>query len=209
MTTKMVVLWGALIMAQAAVAQSQRATLPDGDHLLRPPWELPAPELIRTPDRLTSATRAGTGLPLFFTRILPVLKEAFASENVPEHLVWLVEVESAFNPLAESNSGAVGLFQLMPETALRYGLKLEPLDERKLPDKSARAAARYLRELHERFGCWTLALAAYNAGEGLVERTMQTYALATFDELEPHLPQQTRSYVPRVIAIASVREASM
>ena len=144
-----------------------------------------------------------TGL---FMRALPRLKKIFAAEGVPEHLVWLAEVESSFDQNALSRTGAVGLFQLMPDTAVRFGLQLKPLDERKLPEKSARAAAQYLKLLHQQFGCWALALAAYNAGEGLVERAMQDYNLSTFDELSPYLPQETQLYVPRVLAVASVRE---
>ncbi len=141
-----------------------------------------------------------------FLRAVPRLKQIFSDEGVPEHLVWLAEVESAFDHNAESRSGAVGLFQLMPETALRFGLQLKPLDERKLPEKSARAAAQYLKQLYRQFQCWELALAAYNAGEGLVDRAMQDYNLTTFAELAPYLPEETRSYVPRVCAVANARE---
>ena len=141
-----------------------------------------------------------------FMRAAPKLKQIFADEGVPEHLIWLAEVESAFDHNAESHAGAVGLFQLMPDTARRFGLQLQPLDERKLPEKSARAAAQYLKQLYQQFQCWELALAAYNAGEGLVGRTMQNYNLTTFDELAPYLPAVTRSYVPRVMAVVISRE---
>jgi hypothetical protein len=141
-----------------------------------------------------------------FMRAAPKLKQIFADEGVPERLIWLAEVESAFDNNAESHAGAVGLFQLMPDTALRFGLQLQPLDERKLPEKSARAAARYLKQLHQQFQCWELALAAYNAGEGLVKRAMRNYNLTTFDELAPYLPAATRSYVPRVMAVVISRE---
>ncbi len=164
-----------------------------------------------TPDSAPASARFWTMTPVqkrvgLFMRAVPRLKQIFADEGVPEHLVWLAEVESAFDHNAESRSGAVGLFQLMPDTAMRFGLQLKPLDERKLPEKSARAAAQYLKQLHRQFRCWQLALAAYNAGEGLVERTMEDYNLTTFAELAPYLPDETRSYVPRVFAVANSRE---
>jgi hypothetical protein len=134
------------------------------------------------------------------------LKGIFKDEGVPHDLVWLAEVESSLNPNAESKVGAVGLFQLMPATAERFGLQLFPADDRKIPDKSARAAACYLRQLHKEFGGWALALAAYNAGEGRVSRTMKSHNARTFREVARHLPSETRKYVPRVMAMIALRE---
>ncbi len=140
------------------------------------------------------------------SELIPVLKEIFRDEGVPHSLVWLAEVESSMNPNAESHAGAVGLFQFMPATAERFGLQLSPVDDRKTPDKSARAAACYLRQLHQEFGEWALALAAYNAGEGRVSRTMKSHNARTFREVAPHLPLETRKYVPRVMAMMALRE---
>lgn len=138
--------------------------------------------------------------------LISSLKGIFQKEGVPRDLVWLAEVESSLNPKAESKAGAVGIFQLMPATAERFGLKVSPVDDRKAPDKSAKAAAAYLRYLRNEFGCWALALAAYNAGEGRVGRVMKENNARTFHEVAPYLPSETRRYVPRVMAIMALRE---
>jgi len=138
--------------------------------------------------------------------LVPGLKTIFVSEGVPPELVWLAEVESSFNPEARSPVGALGLFQFMPASAERFGMRLSPRDERLDPDKSARAAARYLRFLHGRFGSWPLALAAYNAGEGRVGRTLRAQQASTFDEIADALPNETRMYVPKVAATVALRE---
>jgi membrane-bound lytic murein transglycosylase D len=134
------------------------------------------------------------------------MKEIFVEEGVPGQLVWIAEVESAMNPKARSRAGALGMFQFMPDTARRFGLRTAYPDERLNPEKSARAAAKYLRSLHEQFGSWPLAIAAYNAGEGCVERIVARHGSYSFDRIAGFLPGQTRSYVPRVMAIVAVRE---
>jgi membrane-bound lytic murein transglycosylase D len=136
---------------------------------------------------------------------LPGLKKAFTVEGVPDELVWLAETESTFNPDAVSPAGACGLFQLMPATARALGLSLFPFDTRTDPEKSAHAAAKLLHELHGRFGDWPLALAAYNAGEGRIRRTLKKQDAKTFAEIAAVLPTETRLYVPRVLATLMVR----
>jgi membrane-bound lytic murein transglycosylase D len=140
--------------------------------------------------------------------LVPQLKEAFRAEGVPPEWVWLAEVESSFNPDARSPVGARGLFQFMPATAQRFGLSVAPVDQRTDPERSARAAAQYLRFLHGRFGDWPLALAAYNAGEGRVGRTLATAGpkARTFDDIAARLPAETRFYVPKVLATVAARE---
>ncbi len=140
---------------------------------------------------------------------LPNIKRIFAEEGVPEELAWIPEIESTFNPRARNRSGARGLFQLMPGTAREQGLRLWPHDERTNPEKSARAAAVFLRQLHDAFDSWPLALAAYNAGEGRVRRTLQARDATTFAEIAHSLPTETRLYVPRVLATLAVREGIM
>lgn len=139
---------------------------------------------------------------------IPLLKEIFAAAGVPPELVWIVEVESSMNPEAVSPVGARGLFQFMPMTAARFGLETGVMvDERTDPEKSARAAAAYLRVLHRRFQSWPLALAAYNAGEGRVGRALSAEKATTFDAVAHRLPVETRMYVPKVLATVAAREA--
>jgi len=137
---------------------------------------------------------------------VPRLKEVFTAQKVPPELVWIAEVESSFDPRARSPAGAAGLFQLMPATAKRFGLRCWPLDQRLTPEKSAGATAKYLRYLHGHFNDWRLALAAYNAGQGAVDRLLQERKAATFDAIAPHLPAETQMYVPRIEATLLHRE---
>jgi membrane-bound lytic murein transglycosylase D len=127
------------------------------------------------------------------------------AEGVPPELAWLAEAESSLNPQARSPVGAKGLFQFMPETAKSMGLSTFLPDERTHPEKSARAAARYLRTLHGRFGNWALALAAYNAGEGRVSRTLAKHGAKSFTAIADALPAETRMYVPKVCALIAMR----
>ena len=137
--------------------------------------------------------------------LLPRVQSAFRAEGLPPELAWLAETESTFNPSARSPVGAKGLFQLMPATAKSLGLQTFLPDERTHPEKSARAAAQYLRRLHGRFGNWPLALAAYNAGEGRVSRLLAKQKARTFAEIADDLPAETRMYVPKVLATIEVR----
>lgn len=134
------------------------------------------------------------------------LKPIFVAEGVPAELVWLAEVESRFDTAARSPIGAVGLYQLMPDTAISLGLALTPSDQRLQPEKNARAAARYLRRLYEEFGDWRLAVAAYNGGEGLVARLLEKRGTHNFDDIAPELPAETQMYVPKVEATILRRE---
>ena len=127
-------------------------------------------------------------------------------ENVPIGLLGVALVESGFNPLALSPKGARGIWQFMPATAMRYGLTVQPgNDHRTHPEHSTRAAARYLRDLYEMFGDWKLALAAYNWGEGNVQRVVKRTGIRNFEEMARRglLPDETRKYVPAVLAAGS------
>lgn len=137
---------------------------------------------------------------------VPQLKQIFTAERMPPELVWVAEVESSFYPKARSPAGAAGLFQLMPATARRLNLSLWPQDERLHPEKSARAAAQYLRYLYNRFGDWRLALAAYNAGETRVDHLLKRHKTRSFDAIAPRLPAETQMYVPKVEATVRKRE---
>ena len=122
--------------------------------------------------------------------------------GLPPGLTSVVAVESAFNPLALSPKGARGLWQLMPDTARRYGLKVERNeDERINPLKATHAAAAYMKDLFAQFQDWPLALAAYNAGEDRVARAMIRTGARDFWTLRRHgaLPDETLRYVPAVL----------
>ncbi|MBU0714567.1 MAG: lytic transglycosylase domain-containing protein [Verrucomicrobia bacterium] len=138
--------------------------------------------------------------------LIPRLKKVFRSEGLPPELVWMAEVESSLNPAARSPVGALGLFQLMPATARRFGLRTGFFDERKDPEKSARAAAQYLKFLYHAMGSWPLALAAYNAGEGRVGKIVKRKKQDSFEGIADDLPMETQMYVPKVMALISLRE---
>jgi len=146
-------------------------------------------------------------LPRSVTARLSQYRDSFAQilqeENVPQGLLGVALVESGLNPLALSPKGARGIWQFMPATAVRYGLAVQPgNDHRTHPEHSTRAAARYLRDLYEMFGDWKLALAAYNWGEGNLQRAIKRSGIRSFDELARRglLPTETRNYVPAVLA---------
>lgn len=145
-------------------------------------------------------------LPARAQTYVPRLKPIFASQGAPPALVWLAEVESSFDPAARSPAGAVGMFQFMAPTARAQGLSLSPRDERLDPDKSAGAAAKYLRYLYGRFGDWRLALAAYNAGETRVHNLLRTYKTHSYSVISTRLPAETQMYVPKIEATIGKRE---
>ncbi len=164
---------------------------------------LPAPIQQRTIWRKAVSLRSA---PVGAEAQLSRLKAIFRAEKAPTALVWLAEVESSFNPRARSPAGAVGLFQLMPATAKQYGLSLWPRDERYDAERSAMAGARHLRRLRNRFKDWPLAVAAYNAGEGHVQKLLSRSKATTFDQISRKLPAETQLYVPKVDATLFRRE---
>ena len=139
-------------------------------------------------------------------QFVPKLKTIFTAEGVPTALVWLAEVESGFDASAQSPEGAVGMFQLMPATAKDLGLSLLPFDQRKQVEPAAQASAKYLRQLHDQFGDWRLAVAAYNSGPGTVQRLLKRYQTTSYENIAPHLPAETQMYVPKVEATILHRE---
>lgn len=136
-------------------------------------------------------------------QLRPAIEPILLQEGVPAELSAIVLVESGGQPTALSPKGARGIWQFMPATARHYGLVVGPeKDERVDVLKSTRAAARYLRDLHDRFDSWPLVLAAYNAGEDVVRRASERTGASDFVELGRALPPETRDYVPAVIAAA-------
>jgi len=146
--------------------------------------------------------------PALANEYVPELKPVFTAQKVPPELVWVAEVESGFDRRAVSPAGAAGLFQLMPETAKRFGLSLWPRDQRYQPEPSATASAQYLKFLYDRFHDWRLALAAYNCGEGEVQKLLERYKTQSYDDIAEHLPAETQMYVPRVEAVLQQREGA-
>lgn len=180
----------------------RKALTPKGTNLARLPN--PSPQLERKAWIEVIEDRPMP--PLAFPQVAR-LKKIFAAESVPQELVWLAEVESSFDPKARSPVGAAGLFQLMPATARSLDLSVGLLhDERLQPEKNARAAAHYLRQLYTRFGDWRLALAAYNAGESRVAALLKKHSARTFDEIASRLPAETQMYVPKIEAVLRKRE---
>ena len=174
---------------------------------LKPGVPVPAPAPSPKVQRLIWNTRLEQRpLPSRAEGVVPQLKSIFAAEKVPVELVWLAEVESSFDPRARSPAGAAGMFQLMKPTAKSLGLSTWLPDERLNPQKSARAAAKYLRYLHHRFGDWRLALAAYNVGEGRVDALLKKSKVKSFDAIASRLPAETQLYVPKCEATLRKRE---
>ncbi len=134
----------------------------------------------------------------------PMIEKVFREESVPLDLMYLAQVESLFKPHAVSRARAKGIWQFEKGTALRYGLKVtRDVDERSDPEKSTRAAARYLNDLFAMFKDWNLALAAYNWGEGKVLRLIQSTGLNDFwqlVDLRRRLPEETKNHVPLIQA---------
>jgi membrane-bound lytic murein transglycosylase D len=133
----------------------------------------------------------------------PLFEKYLAKYHLPDELKYLSIIESGLNPRAVSRARAVGLWQFMPATGRYYGLHYDwYLDEKMDPEKATDAACRYLRDLHSMFKDWELALAAYNTGPGNVKRAIRKSGYKrTFWEIYPHLPRETRSYVPQFVAM--------
>ncbi len=133
-------------------------------------------------------------------QLRPLIEPILREEGIPTELAAVVLIESGGQPAALSSKGARGIWQFMPDTARRYGLTVGPgNDERLDVQKSTRAAARYLRDLYQRFGDWPLALAAYNAGVEAVNAAAAKVSHIDFANISYSLPLETRNYVPAVL----------
>jgi len=182
-----------------AFPSSATAELGDSKMELRLPFGLLA---VRTQLKDASASRAIANRSLARLDLLrPIIEPELARAGLPVELSGMVQVESGAQTFALSRRGARGLWQLMPDTARRYGLTVTTQrDERLDTYKSTRAAALYLRELYAQFGDWSLVFAAYNAGEQTVQRAIDRSGTSDFSRLNRLLPPETRSYVPAVWA---------
>jgi membrane-bound lytic murein transglycosylase D len=200
--------WLRAQMDYLEVADEIRLTIPPpGVETNQPPQPVPNPPAQKERELWIKKVSVAPW-PAAAKEFVPELKPMFAAQQIPPELVWVAEVESAFDRRALSPAGAAGLFQLMPDTAKRFGLSLWPRDQRYQPEPSATASAQYLKYLHDRFKDWRLALAAYNAGEGTVQKLLDRYKTNNYDDIAEHLPAQTQMYVPRVEAVLQQREGA-
>ncbi len=140
------------------------------------------------------------GLSLYY---MPIFEEALEREGLPLELRYLPVIESALNPDAVSRVGATGLWQFMAKTAKGLGMEVNSVvDERRDPYKSSEMAAKYLKELYNTFGDWSLAIAAYNCGPGNVNKALRRAGGGKHDfwDIYPYLLPETRNYFPGFIA---------
>jgi len=143
-------------------------------------------------------------------RYLPHIREVFTAEGIPRDLAYVALVESAFKPAAYSRAKARGVWQFVSATGRQYGLRQDWwVDERSDPEKSTRAAAKHLKMLYALFRDWDLALAAYNAGEGKIQRAIARYQTRNYWQLRRTraLRRETRNYVPLIHAAIVVAKA--
>ncbi|HEY4122340.1 MAG TPA: lytic transglycosylase domain-containing protein, partial [Byssovorax sp.] len=191
----------------------EQLTLPD----------LPIPITKRTLQFISYFANSAEGRKAFIERLRrggrykPQIEQALRDQSVPEDLLWLVGIESAFNPQAVSPKGATGLFQFMPETAEKYGLAMDNwIDERRSIPRASAAGAQHLRDLFEHYGRWDLALAAYNYGKDPLDAAIEKLKSrrgernvgkpVEFKDLAESrlIPKETANFVPQIQAFAIV-----
>lgn len=135
-------------------------------------------------------------------QFMKMARKIFAQEGVPVDITWLGQVESAWRVKAMSWASASGLWQFIPSTGRRFGLRQTAwVDERNSYEQATRASAKYLKFLADRYnGNWELAMAAYNTGEGNIDRAIQRAGSSNFWDIYPYIAQETRNYVPNILA---------
>ena len=190
----------------------QRANVPTTDQeyidrLQRMPtvMEMPYNKIVRAfinmyVERKKSLVESMLGMSLYY---MPIFEQALDKYGMPLELKYLPVIESALNPTAVSRAGATGLWQFMLDTAKGMGLEINSLvDQRRDPYLSSDAAARYLKQLYNSYGDWSLAIAAYNCGPGNVNKALRRAGGGKKDfwEIYPFLPRETRDYIPAFIA---------
>ncbi|MDR2085699.1 MAG: transglycosylase SLT domain-containing protein [Dysgonamonadaceae bacterium] len=167
--------------------------------------ELPYNRIVRNcinlyVERRRSSIEYVLGLESFY---FPMIEQALDQYGLPDELKYLAIVESALNPTALSIAGASGLWQFMLPTGKQYGLEINSLvDERCDPLKATHAACQYFKNMYNVFHDWTLVIAAYNCGEGNVNKAIRRANGSTdYWKIYPYLPKETRTYVPLFVAV--------
>ena len=145
-------------------------------------------------------------------RYQEMMRTTLRQKGLPEDLVYMAMIESGFNNHAYSRARAVGPWQFIYATGRRYGLKRDYwVDERRDPEKATQGAADYLADLYARFGDWYLVMAAYNAGEGKIDRAIRGSHSRDFWHISRpgthYLRSETKNYVPKFIAAAIISKS--
>jgi membrane-bound lytic murein transglycosylase D len=142
-----------------------------------------------------------------------MIRTKLIEQGMPKELLYLAHIESGYVANARSGSSAYGVWQFMGPTARQYGLRMDFfVDERRDPVQATDAALSYLKELHERYGSWYLAAAAYNAGPTRVSQLLRKYTDGRMGdenlywEIIDHLPKETAQYVPKLLAVTYLAE---
>ncbi|HTY22074.1 MAG TPA: transglycosylase SLT domain-containing protein [Desulfomonilaceae bacterium] len=138
---------------------------------------------------------------------LGMVREIIQENGLPQDIAYLFMLESGANPEARSPANALGMWQFMPATARSYGLRVDSwVDERLDPRKSTKAAMLYLKDLYGMFGCWRLALSAYNSGENKLNQVLCQEDADDYDEIcaSRKLKRETREFFPRFQAMAHI-----
>ncbi len=140
-------------------------------------------------------------------KFLPMVKEQTQKHHLPQELAYLFLLESGANPEARSRANTLGMWQFMPATARTYGLRVDSfVDERLDPAKSTNAALLYLKDLYGMFGCWRLALSAYNSGENKLNRVLCKEDANEYEDIcsSRMLKRETKEFLPRFQAITII-----
>ena len=176
-----------------------RAAAPDMDLT----WGQPVDRFIRLYLENPKSTQAIFALAKFY---FPLFEQELEKMGLPKGLKYLPAAQSGLNPLAVAKSGAAGMWQIPYLPARRYGLRIsETIDERRHYRKSTTAALQHLKFLHEQYHDWHLAIAAYHSGSAPVNQALkQTPGSADFWSVYPHLPAESRDYVPAFLAMIYV-----
>ena len=146
---------------------------------------------------------------------MPFIYDTLRSKGMPRELAYIAFIESGYNPKATSSSGAAGMWQFISSTGKHYGMEQDWwMDERRDPYQSTRAAADYLDKLHKMFNDWHLAVTAYNAGEGKIQRGLAATGAKTFFDLRrkneqiysvrDRLSDENKQYLPKFLAVCKI-----